>query len=151
MYPEVGAWLRLFLSDRFRRASIEVHDTHASPLNYYIGRNGLQGLFSSPIWHTYDIRVDLTAVVTAGDSTQLVFVECKLHAICLSDFSQLLGYSRVAQPLVSMVLSPAGIGNCLLNLIETYGRSDILEYHWQKRQTSAANPTSQVGRDSQGP
>jgi len=134
MYPDVANWLQEFLLGRFQRATIEVRDTHASPLNEYIIRHGLQKYFEGDQWQTYDIQVDLTAFIESKKVKGLVFVECKIVNITLLHISQLLGYSRVALPLSSYLISSKGIGRGVQSLITRYDRSDILEYEWLKGQ-----------------
>lgn len=132
MYPDVAKWLHELLKGRYQAAKFEVRDTHAAPLNEYITRHGLQDYFDGDQWQTYDIRVDLTAFVKSKNSKGLVFVECKITSVTLLNISQLLGYSRVALPLSSYLISSKGIGGNVQSLITTYARSDILEYHWEK-------------------
>ncbi len=132
MYPDVTAWLARVLGSRFPRCEVDVRDTHASSLNEYIKRNGLQRHFRSDIWQTYEIRVDITAFMVHRDRPELVFVECKVIPISLLHVSQLLGYSRVAYPLMSYLISTEGIGNAVAVLISRYDRIDILQYFWEK-------------------
>jgi hypothetical protein len=132
MYPPVTEWLRAFLAGRFRNADIDVRDTHASPLSEYIYRHGLQTHFESDLWQTFDIRVDVTGFIKGPSAKGLAFVECKTRPISLAHISQLLGYSRVALPIVSYLVSPAGISGVVKALILRYDRSDILEYAWPK-------------------
>jgi len=132
MYPDVARWLHELLKGRYRGAVIDVRDTHATPLNEYILRHGLQEYFEGDQWHTYDILVDLTAFIKSKNKKGPVFVECKVTMVNLLNVSQLLGYSRVASPLSSYLLSSKGIGGNVQSLLTTYDRSDILEYHWDK-------------------
>lgn len=132
MYPDVMDWLARVLRGRFAGCKVDVRDTHASPLNEYIKRNGLQQYFQSDIWQTYEIRVDITAFMVHRERPALVFVECKVIPISLQHVSQLLGYSRVARPLLSYLISTKGIGNAVTGLISRYDRTDILQYDWQK-------------------
>lgn len=132
MYPDVIAWLRRLLRERFSGAEVDVRDTHASPLNEYIKRNGLERYFENNIWQTYEIRVDITAFIAHRGKPEIAFVECKLIPISLLHISQLLGYSRVAHPSLSYLISTKGIGNAVIALISRYDRTDILEYEWQK-------------------
>lgn len=134
MYPEVSGWLRLHLKARFPDAQIMSFDTHAFSLKDFIRRKGLQRFFDSTLWQTYDIAVDVTAFIRAPRLSGVVFVECKTRAITLRDLSQLLGYSRVAAPLESYILSVRGISGTLMSLVLTYGRQDVLEYDWPKGQ-----------------
>ena len=130
MYAPVAKWFQEFLSGRLPKTTVEVHDTHAMPLNGYIKRLGLHGYFDSDLWQTFDIRVDLTAFL-AGSIKGIAFVECKMNAISLRDVSQLLGYSRVALPLFSYLISSSGVGGSVKSILQVYGRFDILEYAWQ--------------------
>ena len=132
MYPDVAKWLNILLKGKYPEAQIEVRDTHAARLNEYIIRHGLQEYFDDDRWQTYDIKVDLTAFIRSQKTKGLIFVECKTTNISLLNVSQLLGYSRVALPLSSYLISSAGIGTSVQSLITKYGRSDILEYHWRK-------------------
>lgn len=134
MYPDVAKWLLELLKGRYHGAKIEVMDTHAAPLNEYITKHGLQDYFNGDQWQTYDIRVDLTAFIKNRNTKGLIFVECKITDITLLNISQLLGYSRVALPLSSYLISSKGIGGCVKSLITRYDRSDILEYQWEKGQ-----------------
>ena len=134
MYPDVANWLQELLIGRSQGAKIEVRDTHSYPLNEYVIRHGLQKYFEGDQWQTYDIRVDLTAFIKSKRGKGLVFVECKIINITLLHISQLLGYSRVALPLSSYLISSRGIGGRVQSLITRYDRSDILEYQWVKGQ-----------------
>lgn len=132
MYPYVVDWLQKYLESLFSNAKISVYDTHASALNEIISRKGLQKYFDSNIWQTYDIRIDIAGFIVRKNRLDLAFIECKDSSISLSDLSQLLGYCRVANPLIAYLISNKGIGNTLNSLLSTYNRTDILEYHWER-------------------
>lgn len=132
MYPDVVSWLENRLPTQFRGAEIDVRDTHALPLNQYISRHRLGRYFDLDIWQTYEIQVDVTAFLKHPKWTGMLFVECKNTMISLRDLSQLLGYSRVAQPLRSYLISSVGIGNAPRSLLLTYDRTDVLEYYWER-------------------
>lgn len=135
MYPSVVEWLNRFLGQKFRKAKILVADTSRVALNNFIARQNLEPFFS-PEWITFDLHVDVTGIVLTNQRAELVFVECKLPALTLSNVSQLLGYSRIALPLYSFLISPAGYNDSVISLIKTYSRGDILEYHWEKGKTA---------------
>ena len=61
----------------------------------------------------------------------MAFVECKNTKLTLAHLSQLLGYSRIAQPLYSFLISPIGFSLTLALLLQEYRRHDVLEYHWE--------------------
>jgi hypothetical protein len=79
-------------------------------------------------YDAYEIQVDVTGMVRTGDLIRLAFVECKIGPITLRDVGQLLGYSLVARPEWSFLLSPAGLSDRLNTLLVTYGRQDVLGY-----------------------
>jgi len=125
-------WLETVLKARFSNAKIDVRDTRHISLSRFIRGNGFHVCFQNMIWQTYQISVDVTAFVSAGDSHQMVFVIYKDRPISLRDISQLLGYSRVANPLGSLLISTEGITSAVSSLLTVYGRTDILEYQWEK-------------------
>lgn len=49
--------------------------------------------------------------------------------LTLAHLSQLLGYSRIARPLYSFLISPVGFSRSLVSLLQEYHRHDVLEYH----------------------
>ena len=128
MYPDVRNWLEKELNSRISDADeIHAYITSRTSVAKFLTTKGLAQYFSDE-YHTYDIRVDITAVIIKGDKGELVFIECKLRKISLRDLSQLLGYSVVAKPLYSLIISPEGIADSLRSLITTFGRRDILKY-----------------------
>src|SRR2546425_11649647 len=132
MYPFVAAWLKRTLSGIYPRASINVYDTSTVALYRFLESHGYSDLF--PLFRTYEIHVDITAIIQHRKKpAALAFVECKLDQISLKDLSQLLGYSRVAQPIYSIILGPGGISPALHALLHNYGRLDVLTYADGKR------------------
>jgi len=126
MYPEVAGWLKHLLTQKFKGSSIIVQDTSKKVLSKFLFEKGLHGKF--PDYQTYEIQVDVTGVVDNGKTARLALVECKLEKINLRDVSQLLGYSKVALPLVSIVISPEGISDSINLLFNVHRRDDILSY-----------------------
>lgn len=129
MYPHVKKWLEKLLVSRIKDAEvIKVYNSSKVSLTKLLANRGFHKYFLSE-YLTYDIKVDVTGIIVREGRGSLVFVECKLRRITLKDFSQLLGYSVVAKPLYSIILSPEGISDSLSSLIKSFGRSDILKYH----------------------
>lgn len=129
--PSVVDWLRSLLMSRHPKAEVLVFDTSQVSLWQFLRRNELHDAF--PDYLSYEIQVDITGIIKGPTEVSLAFVECKIKAITLRDVSQLLGYSRVARPSVSVILSPRGYSTSISYLIETYGRTDVLEYDKGKR------------------
>lgn len=131
LYPEVVTWLDRFLRERFRRKQIIVRDTSRRPLKMALQDLGLVPM-NKPEWQTYDILVDVTGFIIAGNEVEFAFVECKNTPLKLREISQLLGYSRVALPLYSCIVSPKGVSSNVSALFKTYRRYDVLEYSWER-------------------
>ncbi len=126
IYESVRSWLGSYLRGIHPRAEIRTYDTHSVQLSTLIASEGLQRMF--PDYSAYEIKVDVTAVVLTSTSARLAFVECKIGPITLRDVGQLLGYSLVAQPEISILVSPKGLSDRLSALLVTLGRTDILAY-----------------------
>lgn len=130
MYPDVCRWLKDFLTSRFQSADVDVYDLSQTPLSHFL-RSYDKGEFP-PEWVTWDIQVDVVGFIhQPQEITSLAFVECKNNKLTLSHLSQLLGYSRIAHPQFSFLISPAGFSSTLISLLRDYQRHDVLEYHWE--------------------
>jgi hypothetical protein len=131
MYPDVCLWFQKMLQSKFRNARIYVEDTSKKVLSRWLFEKGLHKYF--PDYQTYEVEVDVTGVVLkSSKEVYLGFIECKLGRISLRDLSQLLGYSKVALPLYSIILSPEGISESLNLLFNIARRNDILYYSSDK-------------------
>lgn len=125
LYEPVRRWFEQALSQRFRRSEVRAYDTSHTKASSLIAGMGLQAKFpQSAVW---DIQADITALIM-GRQNNVAFIECKNRRVTLRDVGQLLGYSRVAKPVVSMLLSPQPPTDTLRTLLSVYGRYDILEY-----------------------
>lgn len=128
MYPDVCCWLKDFLTSRFQSADVDVYDLPQTPISRFL-KSYDKGKFP-PEWVTWDIRVDVVGFIhQPQEITALAFVECKNNKLTLSHLSQLLGYSRIAQPQFSFLISPEGFSSTLVSLLQDYQRHDVLEYH----------------------
>jgi len=126
MYPDVCAWFKRILKTRFKEANICVEDTSRQILSKWLVKKGFHKFF--PEYQTYEIEVDVTGVIKGFNEAYLGLIECKLNKITLRDLSQLLGYSKVALPLYSLILSPKGISRSMNLLLNVARRNDILYY-----------------------
>lgn len=126
MYPHVSAWFKKILREKFKDAKVYVEDTSKKVLSKWLVEKGFHNFF--PSYQTYEIEVDVTGIVEKSDEAHLGLIECKLSRITLRDLSQLLGYSRVALPLYSVILSPKGISRSMNLLLNIARRNDILYY-----------------------
>ena len=126
MYPDVCAWFKKTLEKKFKDAKICVEDTSKKVLSKWLVEKGFHNFF--PDYQTYEIEVDVTGIVEKADEAHLGFVECKLNRITLRDLSQLLGYSKVAIPLYSLIISPKGTSRSINLLFNVARRNDVLYY-----------------------
>jgi len=131
LYGDVAVWLERRLQALFPRWSVEAFDTSRQRLSSFLERNGLLKAFVGS--EAFEIEVDITGLMRRGSKTHLAFVECKIGPISLKDIGQILGYSRVASPMLSVILSPAGMSDSVNLLLTVYNRVDILEYGDGKR------------------
>ena len=130
MYPDICQWLEDFLNNRFQQADVDVYDLSRTPISRFLSTYN-RGNFPGE-WVTWNIKVDVVGFVHhANKPTTLVFVECKNTSLTLAHLSQLLGYSRIAQPLYSFLISPIGFSSALVSLLQEYQRRDVLEYYWE--------------------
>jgi len=130
MYPDVIKWFHKILALKFPNSSISVYNTSNVVLSKFLFDRRLHRFF--PNYQTFEIEVDITGVARSGDNAYIGFVECKLNKISLRDVSQLLGYSKVAQPVFSLILSPAGFSDSINFLFNIHRRDDILYYEKDK-------------------
>jgi len=127
MYEDVCEWLKNTLNNKFKKAErITVADTSEKVLSKWLIEMGFHKFF--PDYQTYEIQVDVTGVILEKDQANLAFVECKLDKMNLRDLSQLIGYSKVARPAISILLSPKGLSDSMNLLFNVFRRNDILFY-----------------------
>ncbi len=130
MYPDVCNWLENFLKDRFKNADVDVFELSQKPISRFL-RTYEKGTFPGE-WVTWNIKVDVVGFVhQPNKQTMMAFVECKNTKLTLAHLSQLLGYSRIALPLYSFLISPVGFSRMLVSLLQEYRRQDVLEYQWE--------------------
>ena len=130
MYPDVCTWFKKMLKQKFKDASIHVEDTSEKVLSKWLVEKGFHNFFSD--YQTYEIEIDVTGIIEKYNEAHLGLVECKLGRITLRDLSQLLGYSKVALPLYSLIVSPKGISRSMNLLFNVAGRNDVLYYSSNK-------------------
>ena len=136
LYLGVAGWLAGFLKGIHPRAKVTAHDTHSINLSAFLHDNDLHDRFED--CDSHEIQVDVTGIVRGRTWIKLAFVECKIGFITLRDVGQLLGYSLVAKPEWSYLVSPKGMSARLQSLLVSFGRQDILSYSPEKHIRIAA-------------
>ncbi|MHA1386493.1 MAG: hypothetical protein ACTSR3_22300 [Candidatus Helarchaeota archaeon] len=131
MYPYVENWLQKILNSKYRRHNIITAVTSHTKLCNWLEHMGLHRFF--PDYLTYDIKIDVLGIAHTDTRAHLAFVECKLKSISLKDIAQLLGYSKVAQPKLSIIVSPSYISRPISELLVRYSRLDVLAYNEREK------------------
>lgn len=153
MYPDVKHWLHKYLQDRHPRKEVIVFESPSQRLNRLVSRLEVGGLLP-PEWQSWDIQVDIVGFIRGRSSIEMVLVECKNKPITLAHLSQVIGYCRVVNPVMGIILSPDGISDSLKKLFEVYGRQDVLIYSKPARQSARriilAQWNSQTGAPEPG-
>lgn len=130
MYPHICLWLKNVLLRKYRNANIIVEDTSKKVLSRWLYDHNFHKYFKD--YQSFEIEVDVTGIAITEKEAHMAFVECKLTKITLRDLSQLLGYSKVAMPSLSLILSPSGITDSMNILLNIFRRYDILRYNADK-------------------
>jgi hypothetical protein len=130
MYPYVCSWLKSVLSKKYTNAKVIVEDTSKKVLSRWLYDHAFHIYFKQ--YQSFEIEVDVTGIAITGKEAHIAFVECKLNKITLRDLSQLLGYSKVALPSLSIILSPNGLSDSMNFLLNIFRRYDILCYNKDK-------------------
>jgi len=131
LYEPVREWLEGILKEKYKHMGVQVFDSHSIKLSSLINDLGLQRLF--PQANAWDIKVDITGVVSNERRGSIVLVECKTGRLTLRDIGQLLGYSIVVDPVLAVLTSPYAPSDPLITLLKDYGRLDVLEYGPRRR------------------
>lgn len=131
MYEPVRVWLERILRPNCKQMNVRVYDSHNIKLSRLIDDLGLQRLF--PQFNAWDVKVDITAVISNEKSGCLALSDIKVKQLTLGDLGEFLGYARVVNPSFAFVITIEPPVNPLITLLEDYGRLDVLEYGPEKR------------------
>jgi len=149
LYKPVSKWLRRFLKEKHPNWEVKALDSSQVYLSNLIFDLGLTEHF--PEYKAYEIKVDVVGFAISGKRASLTLVECKSARIGLKDISQLLGYSIVAKPECSFIVSPQGMSSAVSYLLQDLKKYDILKYskgklirvcRWDVRKKDIVRPTT---------
>ncbi len=131
LYKPICIWLCKLLNSRYRDSRIIVADTSTTRLSSWLQKNKIARFFKDS--ECYDFKIDVTGVIIKSNNASLYFVECKASYITLKDIGQIFGYSRIANPTRSIIISPKGASIALEKLITVRGRTDIIDYSMNRK------------------
>jgi len=130
LYPKIRKWLEDLLKSYYPKKTVYSFDTSTIYLSKFIQDKNWISYRSD--YATYQIKIDILGIIIKKENLDLVFVEVKNTKISLKDISQLIGYSRVAKPLHSLIVSPKWVSDPVKILFDIYRRFDILKYNDNK-------------------
>jgi hypothetical protein len=126
LYSPIAFWIEELLRARFRKQEIIVEDTSAIELSTWLSTHNLASKIE--YGEFFNFKVDITGVIINRINAKLFLVECKLKYITINDLSQILGYSRIANPYRAMIISPFGANRNLHRLVMVSGRNEVLRF-----------------------
>ena len=133
LYEPVQTWLQGFLEETLKKKALAVKSYIGADevLSRILIREGLIDNISNAA--LFDLKIDVFAVVTFKNRTELVIVECKKDTLGLIDLGQLIGYSQIIKPWISILLSPRGATSGLHNFLVNHGMDHLLSYGDDRR------------------
>jgi hypothetical protein len=131
LYPEIEAWFRKYLEDRYKSYSIiTTHKTSRIALDSYLKSIGIEIKEAIGL----SIKVDIVGILKKANGIKIVFAEVKDQPLTLSDLGQLWGYTQLINPAESFLISSRGLGS-LEYLFKVIKREDLLFYGIKKERT----------------
>lgn len=83
LYKPITNWLKTYLSSKYKKSNVLVWDSHSVLLSKLLQQTGYHRYF--PQFDTFEIKVDITALIKTADKAELCFVEVKTRPISLKD------------------------------------------------------------------
>ena len=77
LYEPVCTWLERVLKEHYKRMNVRVFDSHNVKLSRLITDLCLQSLF--PQFNAWDVKVDITGIISNAKKGYLALVECKIN------------------------------------------------------------------------
>jgi len=131
MYKPVKLWFKKYIKSKVKNAIVKVFDAHDYYVSHIIEKINAERYF--PEYLAFKIKTDVLGVIIKDKKGYLGVIECKTKPITVMDLSQAIGYSRILQPALSLIVSPSGWSEAIHSLIEIYKREDVLNYHEKKK------------------
>ncbi len=127
LYPDIEKWLNRYLVDNYQEYDvITTSESSSKTLDVVLKKYGLnidelEGLL---------IKIDIIGILQKSkshDGIKLVFVEVKDELLTLKDLGQLWGYTKLANPTESFLISSEGLGTLQI-IFDVHNRKDLLVY-----------------------
>ena len=127
LYPPMCEWLKVYLSDKYKRQNCEiiVVDCHSVNLDSVLESYGVIEEFPQVVG--LQIEIDVLGIVKKRNNTDIVFIEAKKTKLNLHDLGQLWAYCKLCDPTEAFLLSSSGLGS-LETVLKNLRREDMLDY-----------------------
>lgn len=125
LYEPMRIWLRQYLEDKYKNATIITIDAHARTLDCFLQEYRVLEYY--PLTVGLGIQIDVLGIIKQKNKVSLVFIEAKKTQLNLHDLGQLWAYCKLCDPLEAFLLSSHGLGS-LNRLFNNLLREDLLDF-----------------------
>lgn len=125
LYEPMRLWLKEYLEDKYKDASIITIDSHAQDLYLFLEQAGIIEQYPQTVG--LNIQIDVLGIIKNKKSAQIVFIEAKKTQLNLHDLGQLWAYCKLCDPAEAFLLSSAGMGS-LDKILKNLNRTDLLDF-----------------------
>ena len=126
---DIKKWLAWYLTHHYSKT----YDICITIPNNWISKLPDNKIKSIANYSSFVFKPDILGILTSKQNrknTRLIFVNRSENAISLKEIGELLCYSRIANPLESILLSPKSIANEVnLILLDRARQENILKYN----------------------
>jgi len=131
LYLPIKEWLDGFLKRNLKTKNIKTYIGADEFISKILIRENLSKKIINS--HYFNIKIDVFSVILKKDNAELVLIECKNTRLALIHLSQLMGYSRIINPVCSILLSPEGVTTGLRNFLNNDQSLNLLNYGNNKK------------------
>lgn len=142
LYPDIACWLETRLRESVRNVDIDFvkafdsHNRYLSDIMFEVFNKQLSEDLVQRYrkllpedYMSWTIKVDVFGVALFDSKLCLAIVEVKTHNLSIDDLSQIIGYTKIVKPEISILLSLGTLSESLSNLFIKYNRYDVLGYN----------------------
>ena len=130
LYLPIKKWLEKYLKNNLKPYKVKTY----IGANEYLSKILIRENLSNKIYNAihFNLKVDVFAVISKKNKTELVIVECKKGSLGLISLAQLVGYAQIINPIYALLISPKGISNGLSKILNNRSNNCLLNYRNRK-------------------
>lgn len=125
LYEPMRLWLKEYLEDKYKNASIITIDSHAQDLYLFLEQEGIVNQYLQTVG--LNIQIDVLGIIKNRNGAKIAFIEAKKTQLNLHDLGQLWAYCKLCDPAEAFLLSSAGMGS-LDKILKNLNRTDLLNF-----------------------